>query len=53
MAGNSTLYNVGLQISCNATAVQRVADALTAVLSNPSNLVSLLPNGPSLLDMMI
>lgn len=41
MAGNYSMYNVALQIGCNSTAVQRVADALSIVASNPANLVRL------------
>ena len=33
LAGNYTLYSVLLTISCNASAVQRVADNLQAVIT--------------------
>ena len=52
MAGNTTLYNVALQIACNSTAVQRVADALSTVTSNPSDLVSSQIHEPALLYMV-
>ena len=39
MAANQSVYNVALTVGCNATSVQRVADALGSVTSSPANLV--------------